>query len=422
MSNLALRVDGLSKCYRLGALQQANHRSLRESISTAAAKPFRMVQSMVRGTGMGRATAETLWSLLDVSFELERGQVLGVIGRNGAGKSTLLKVLARITDPTRGRIEVFGSLGSLLEVGTGFHPELTGRDNIFLAGAILGMGRADIVRQFDAIVDFAEIERFLDTPVKRYSSGMYMRLAFAVAAHFSPDILVMDEVLAVGDATFQQKCLNKMHTVAGEGRTVVFVSHNMSAIRALCDRVIVLQKGSVIEDTADMDQAIAKYADMEKRCQQWVRSPEDVLARPQLVFSKLELAVEGRQPDHVLRIQAELVSTGKHLPAFVAFNILDSSLTSIMQAVPNPQPFIECSTSPITLELEIELPPMIPGTYRITAWAGPHNTTTYDEAAAVLEFQIESSPDLRRTFPHASDHGFIVPKSIVSVGTDLCSA
>ena len=190
-------------------------------------------------------TTEEFWALKDVSFEVKRGEVLGIIGRNGAGKSTLLKVLSRITEPTEGRVTIEGRVASLLEVGTGFHPELTGRENVYLNGAILGMTRAEIKRKFDEIVDFSGVERFLDTPVKRYSSGMYVRLAFAVAAHLEPEILIIDEVLAVGDAEFQKKCLGKMQDVAGHGRTVLFVSHNMGAIERLCDNVVVLSQGRV---------------------------------------------------------------------------------------------------------------------------------------------------------------------------------
>jgi lipopolysaccharide transport system ATP-binding protein len=204
----------------------------------------------------------TLWALTDVSFDVAPGEVVGVIGRNGAGKSTLLKILTRITEPTRGRIELFGRVGSLLEVGTGFHGELTGRENIFLNGAILGMRHREIQRRFDEIVDFAEIERFLDTPLKRYSSGMWMRLAFAVAAHMDPQILLVDEVLAVGDAAFQQKCVRKMRNVAGEGRTVLFVSHNFEAVASLCSRCILLQRGKVIMDgppQPTIEMALAQY-------------------------------------------------------------------------------------------------------------------------------------------------------------------
>src|SRR2546421_12758153 len=202
---------------------------------------------MMRRTGE-EDRGDEVWALKDVSFQVKRGEVLGIVGRNGAGKSTLLKVLSRITNPTAGRVHLRGRVGSLLEVGTGFHPELTGRENVYLNGAILGMPRREIARKFDEIVAFAEVERFIDTPVKRYSSGMYLRLAFAVAAHLDPDVLLVDEVLSVGDAEFQRKSLGKMREVTGEGRTILFVSHNMAAIRALCDRVILLDAGRVVLD------------------------------------------------------------------------------------------------------------------------------------------------------------------------------
>lgn len=230
MSDIAIRANRLGKQYRLGALYEQRYRTLRESLGAL----FR---------GGERTPHETIWALRDVSFEVKQGQVLGVIGRNGAGKSTLLKLLSRVTEPTEGEAEIHGRVGSLLEVGTGFHPELTGRENIFLNGAILGMRRTEIERKFDEIVAFAEVEQFIDTPVKRYSSGMYLRLAFAVAAHLEPEILVVDEVLAVGDAEFQRKCLGKMGDVAREGRTVLFVSHNMSAILRLTEETLVIEKG-----------------------------------------------------------------------------------------------------------------------------------------------------------------------------------
>ncbi|MFN7036504.1 MAG: ABC transporter ATP-binding protein [Bellilinea sp.] len=230
MSEIAIRANHLGKQYRLGALYEQRYRTLRESLGSL----FKRDE---------RKSHETIWALRDVSFEVKQGQVLGVIGRNGAGKSTLLKLLSRVTEPTEGEAEIHGRVGSLLEVGTGFHPELTGRENIFLNGAILGMRRTEIERKFDEIVAFAEVEQFIDTPVKRYSSGMYLRLAFAVAAHLEPEILVVDEVLAVGDAEFQRKCLGKMGDVAREGRTVLFVSHNMSAILRLTEETLVIEKG-----------------------------------------------------------------------------------------------------------------------------------------------------------------------------------
>lgn len=247
MSDLAIRVQDLGKQYRIG-LSQEKYRTLRDSLVGAARAPWLAVQSALNRNAADpeRNTDGRIWALRDISFEVKRGEVLGVIGRNGAGKSTLLKILSRVTEPSAGYAEIHGRVGSLLEVGTGFHPELTGRENIYLNGAILGMKRAEIDRKFDEIVDFSEVEKFIDTPVKRYSSGMYLRLAFAVAAHLEPEILVVDEVLAVGDAEFQRKCLGKMSDVAEQGRTVLFVSHNMSAILRLTQEAIVLDKGRLL--------------------------------------------------------------------------------------------------------------------------------------------------------------------------------
>ncbi len=253
MSEIAIRVEDLGKRYRIGGPKEA-YGTLRDSLVSLAKVPLRAVQ---RGRANGH---REFWALRDVSFEVKRGEVLGVIGRNGAGKSTLLKILSRITEPTTGYAEIRGRVGSLLEVGTGFHPELTGRENIYLNGAILGMKKAEIDRAFDEIVEFAEIEKFLDTPVKRYSSGMYMRLAFSIAAHLEPEILIVDEVLAVGDATFQKKCLGKMGDVAKQGRTVLFVSHNMAAVQRLCTKCMLLADGSV-QVQGDVHHVVHDYVD-----------------------------------------------------------------------------------------------------------------------------------------------------------------
>ena len=241
MNDIAIKVENLSKRYRIGA-QQESYKTLRDMLSNAASAPLRWARAGRRGAAQSE---RDFWALNDVSFEVKRGEVVGIIGRNGAGKSTLLKILSRITEPTSGTVDIYGRVGSLLEVGTGFHPELTGRENIYLNGAILGMKREEIARQFDAIVEFAEVEKFVDTAVKHYSSGMYLRLAFAVAAHLEPEILLVDEVLAVGDAQFQKKCLGKMGEVAKQGRTVFFVSHNMDAIEQLCGEVFLLRAGQI---------------------------------------------------------------------------------------------------------------------------------------------------------------------------------
>jgi len=275
MSDIAIRVEGLGKRYRIG--ERERYKALRDVITDAAAAPFRKLRSafsnshsngngangnghspsslITHDSSLVRADSQSairdsqsdlFWALKDVSFEVKRGEVVGIIGRNGAGKSTLLKILSRITAPTTGEVEIKGRVGSLLEVGTGFHPELTGRENIYLNGAILGMKRAEINRKFDEMVAFAEIEKFIDTPVKRYSSGMFVRLAFAVAAHLDPEILLVDEVLAVGDAQFQKKCFEKMKQVRSHGRTIFLVSHNMSALRLICSKGIALDSGHVI--------------------------------------------------------------------------------------------------------------------------------------------------------------------------------
>ena len=247
MSDIAIRVENLSKKYRVGPRER--YKALRDSLMDAIYAPFRRIRLAFQGSSVQtpeRSNDHHIWALKDVSFEVKHGEVVGIIGRNGAGKTTLLKILSRITEPTEGYAEIRGRVGSLLEVGTGFHPELTGRENIYLNGAILGMKKAEIDRKFDEIVAFAEIEKFLDTPVKHYSSGMYVRLAFAVAAHLEPEILLVDEVLAVGDAAFQKKCLGKIGDVAQEGRTVLFVSHNMGAIAELCQRGVLLDTGRIV--------------------------------------------------------------------------------------------------------------------------------------------------------------------------------
>lgn len=261
MSDIAIRVENLGKSYLVGhnAHQKERYTALRDVISRNIHNLVRKTSDMIHGRPIIQGDeVEEFWALRNVSFEVRQGDRIGIIGRNGAGKSTLLKILSRITEPSSGRVTINGRVASLLEVGTGFHPELTGRENIYLNGAILGMSRREIQRKFDEIVDFAEVEKFLDTPVKRYSSGMYVRLAFAVAAHLEPEILVVDEVLAVGDAQFQKKCLGKMENVASEGRTVLFVSHNMAAVEQLCTNSIILTGGK-IECYSETAEVIRKY-------------------------------------------------------------------------------------------------------------------------------------------------------------------
>lgn len=290
MSEIAIHCDGLAKQYQIG--ERERYKTLREAIS--AAFTFRRLRSALQPSSdaAGDDQNPNFWALHDVSFDIKRGDVVGIIGRNGAGKSTLLKILSRITEPTEGRAEIWGRVGSLLEVGTGFHPELTGRDNIYLNGAILGMKKVEIARKFDEIVAFSEVEKFIDTPVKRYSSGMYIRLAFAVAAHMETEILIVDEVLAVGDTQFQKKCLGKMGDVAKHGRTVLLVSHNMAAIQSLCRRTILLQDGRSVYDGNPLEVTRFYVSGFEKQITGGVmdlRSPSLSRWTENIIFSALRL-------------------------------------------------------------------------------------------------------------------------------------
>lgn len=329
-----VKVEHLSKHYELGA-RVVGYTTLRESLTNA-------VRTGLNGLARRHGKKETIWALRDVSFEVSPGEVVGIIGQNGAGKSTLLKILSRITVPTTGRAELYGRAGSLLEVGTGFHPELSGRENIFLNGAILGMTRPEIQRKFDEIVAFAELEKFLDTPVKRYSSGMYMRLAFAVAAYLDPEILVVDEVLAVGDAMFQKKCLGRMRDISTEGRTVLFVSHNMAAIRSLCSRGILLSGGQKVFEgsanecvdryLADVTQNAVNEVDLDK-----VRRSQEVNAG--LKISKVRIASRDGRP---------LVRAGDPLEVELTFKVsepLDEIVLGVRIVSADNVGIMECRSS-----------------------------------------------------------------------------
>jgi lipopolysaccharide transport system ATP-binding protein len=289
MGDIAIRAENVAKLYRIG--RQERYKTLRDSLSDLTAAPLRWLR---RRNCNGRGERETIWALNDVSFEVRRGEAVGIIGRNGAGKSTLLKILSRITEPTGGRITVHGRVGSLLEVGTGFHPELTGRENVYLNGAILGMRRTEIARKFDDIVAFAEVAQFIDTPVKHYSSGMYMRLGFAVAAHLEPEILVVDEVLAVGDLLFQKKCLGKMGDITAAGRTVLFVSHNLGAVRNLCSRALLLRQGRLLEAGATADVLRSYLSDDVSTTGQWHQSGAPRPGREVRLLSARVLSGEGQ--------------------------------------------------------------------------------------------------------------------------------
>jgi lipopolysaccharide transport system ATP-binding protein len=335
-----IKVENISKQYRIGA-QEASYQTLRDALTGALKNPLKQWRD--RG---GRD--EIIWALRDVSFEVTPGEVVGLVGKNGAGKSTLLKILSRITEPTDGRVELYGRVGSLLEVGTGFHPELTGRENVFLNGAMLGMRRAEITRKFDEIVSFAEIERFIDTPVKHYSSGMYTRLAFAVAAHLEPEILIVDEVLAVGDMAFQKKCLGKMGEVASAGRTVLFVSHNMIAVQSLCDRVIWLRDGG-IEVDGPTNKVLLDYfkAFTSNRVEQVWDDPATAPGNDKVRLHRLCVRPADGSPSDVVTVQTPLVmefeywnlSPGANIN--LSLNIYNEQDVLVMATAPAPERALE---------------------------------------------------------------------------------
>ena len=357
MGELAIQVEKLGKRYRIGGKQEA-YRTLRESLVSAAQAPFRKLAGNDRRNGR-----KEFWALQDISFKVQTGEVLGIIGRNGAGKSTLLKILSRITYPSTGRAEISGRVGSLLEVGTGFHFELTGRENIYLNGAVLGMKKAEIQRKFDEIVEFAGIEAFLDTPVKRYSSGMFMRLAFSVAAHLEQEILIVDEVLAVGDAAFQKKCLSKMENVASQGRTVLFVSHSMPAILSLCGRVLLLDEGKLVlqgEPSYVVQHYLASEVSygaipLEQRTDRKGNGSARIVS----------LQIESTDPDKIIRCGSCLKLTiGYHSdkpiirpkflvnlydPMDIGIYLLHNDFTGDLPDVLPPQGSVTCLTEPINL-------------------------------------------------------------------------
>jgi lipopolysaccharide transport system ATP-binding protein len=343
-SDTVIRVEGLGKKYRLQhQAERQRYVALRDVL---AEKARGVVNRLKNGSGANgkssqlpaHATSEDFWALKDVSFEINQGEVVGIIGRNGAGKSTLLKILSRITEPTEGRVRINGRVASLLEVGTGFHPELTGRENVFLNGAILGMSRAEIIKKFDEIVAFAEVEKFLDTPVKRYSSGMHVRLAFAVAAHLEPEILIVDEVLSVGDAQFQKKCLGKMQSVAaGEGRTVLFVSHNLVAVQSLCRRGLHLLQGRLIEDdaVAPVVSSYLKNFQGQDETRQW-EDPRTAPGNEALRIKSVKLVPESDGDSDLIsmqtpfRIETEYWALDASHPLHITYHLLNDQGITVM--------------------------------------------------------------------------------------------
>jgi lipopolysaccharide transport system ATP-binding protein len=397
VSDTVIRVENLSKKYVISHQQQGDTRynTLRDSISQGVESLSKKLLNP-NGRQIYNPAHEEFWALKDVSFEIKQGDRVGIIGRNGAGKSTLLKVLSRIVEPTSGKIGIKGRVASLLEVGTGFHPELTGRENVFLNGAILGMSRVEIQHKFDEIVAFAEVEKFLDTPVKRYSSGMYVRLAFAVAAHLEPEILIVDEVLAVGDVQFQKKCLGKMRDIGREGRTILFVSHNVAAIRNLCSKGIFLSQGNVVENST-IEKTISRYLNTgDKTSNYWQRS-DDTPSNEDIYF--LEIDIKNDQEK-----STELVSSIE--PIYIDVSIYASREISDVQIhirITNQEGIHVLTTANTDFsknskdikqgfyKFRVTIPPsfLYPGNYSLTIAVMIPKTKLFDLVDGLVSFSIE---------------------------------
>jgi len=404
MTAPAIQVEGLGKLYRLDHLTQ-RHESFRSALTAMVAAPFRRLRQL-----SGRdASMEEFWALRDVSFQVPRGEVVGVIGRNGAGKSTLLKILSRIVEPTEGRAVMRGRVASLLEVGTGFHPELSGRENIYLNGSILGMRRREIDARFDEIVAFAEVEKFLDTPVKRYSSGMYVRLAFAVASHLEPEILIVDEVLAVGDTQFQKKCLGKMKDIAGGGeRTVVFVSHNMGAVRALCTTCVHLVRGGVAAHGPG-DGVINQYLKPEGGTQR-----SSVVSKHGIELHSAWLySTGGEEPDNAVyflqpcEIRIRIGAPGGFTMAALVVHVFDE-LGNHVSSLNSTEEGIEAFTldAPRTFVYPVSRMSLMPGRYTLSIMVHrPHDATRYLEADSFFDFEVLPALVPGGLLAYTKDHG-----------------
>ena len=414
MSDVAIRVENLSKQYRIGA-PQARYKTLRESLVDMASAPVHRLRRL----GQPSPENETIWAMKDVSFDVKKGEVVGIIGRNGSGKTTLLKILSRITEPTEGYAEIKGRVGSLLEVGTGFHPELTGRENIYLNGAILGMKRAEIDQRFDEIVAFSEIEKFLDTPVKRYSSGMYVRLAFSVAAHLEPEILLVDEVLAVGDAAFQKKCLGKMGDVASEGRTVLFVSHNMAAVRNICPRAIWLEGGSVLQsgDTLAVTEAYLRKslrADSLADVAALINSlPPDSAFRLEAVEVRQNsrpgnVVVNGQPVEIEIRYSVLKRTTGMR----VYFDLLDDERNILIRTFHDDDAEAIGTMKPGHYLSTATIPPglLAPRAYEVRVHAGIFNVRSCVGEGIGIPLTVQATSGVNRGYPQDTIRSKLQPK------------
>jgi len=401
MSNVAISVEGLGKRYQIGAGPKEPYGSLRDSLTRAAKAPI----NRLRRGDRADSAARDYWALKDVSFEVKHGEAVGIIGRNGAGKSTLLKVLSRITEPTTGQAIVNGRVGSLLEVGTGFHPELTGRENIYLNGAVMGMSRADIKRRFDEIVDFSGVETYLDTPVKRYSSGMYMRLAFAVAAHLEPEVLVVDEVLAVGDVEFQKKCLRKMGEVSKDGRTILFVSHNMAAMQQICTQGIMLRH-SFLDAAGDMKSVVDRYlangrSNLDKQIERQ--------GNGKALFDNYYLTDVNNEPrsdyfmGDTVRVHFDLHLLENVRPLVISIDVSNQLGEQFAHITSSDADFDVYGRSGDTLSMEVEVDRVLfaPSTYSVSLWVGEDHHSPCDNLQHCMELTLlqGTALKLRQPFP-----------------------
>ena len=396
MSDIVITVENLAKSYVIGHQAQGND-GLRHAMESAIRAPISWLRA---GGRLKRLTRENFWALRDVNLEIEQGEVVGIIGRNGAGKSTLLKILSRITDPTRGRIHLRGRTASLLEVGTGFHPELTGRENVFLNGAILGMSRSEIKRKFDEIVAFAEIDRFLDTPVKRYSSGMYVRLAFAVAAHLEPEILIVDEVLAVGDASFQRKCLGKLGEVSKEGRTVLIVSHNMASVTQLCDETIWIEAGQV-RMRGNTKEVVSQYLTSDSQLDGRCSWPEGISNSDVDEFKLLSVSIQNDleqvaatldvQKHFFIELEYQIIRSLPHCR--IGFTLTNVEGTCLFQAYDSDNEQTPGPRKPGHFIAQCRIPGHLlsPGRYIISINAGMVNLKNLVRLDGVLIFDVEDT-------------------------------
>lgn len=407
MSDTVIHVENIGKKYLIGHQRKAQQYTALRDVITDNVKELgrRFIHSKERRKSL---TSEDFWALKDVSFEVKQGDRIGIFGRNGAGKSTLLKVLSRITEPTKGRVRIKGRVASLLEVGTGFHPELTGRENIFLNGAILGMNKSEILRKFDEIVSFSEVEKFLDVPVKRYSSGMYVRLAFAVAAHLEPEVLIIDEVLAVGDIQFQNKCLGKMKDVSGEGRTVLFVSHNMAAIRQLCDSSIVMNRGKV-SFSGNVEAGIKHYLESLalKTSVNSMTSPYGITFVDAFVEDEDHLRTQtpffGKDYRIVLCLKAApcLSDCAIVVRVFNMLGVLVSSLCSIEEGL---DPFVLSNETEIVFD--IRQMPLYPGSYRAGVFVHRfRDPITYLKVESAIRFDVQPAIVQNSAREYRNSHG-----------------